>query len=537
MPSYPKDNKRSMTDGDTVLKPRAIVEQLRRILSSPEFKATSRQKKFLQFVVEKTIEGRADEIKAYTIATSVFGRKETFDQATDPIVSVEARRLRRALEHYYLLAGLQDPVLIDIPKGGFVPNFRSRAALESTYPPTQAQLDNGQIVSGWPVVLIRPFQNFSEEKNPNFIAEGFTTELAIELARYQDIQVVMKSSDEGRQSIEEPKARFLIDGNIRLGLHKLKVAVQLFDRKTRRQIWGDVYNCNLKTVDLFAFQEEVAQIVAATIAEQEGFVARTLSLESRNKPPSEMSTYEAIHKFYKFETTYSPESFHEALEALENAAIKEPQCPQVWTYLGGLYCENYGLELSDMETPIEKGVEFTEKGVQLDPSSQRARMMLAEARLLNNQLPEGLMEAQKALALNPNSLIYLDSIGYGLALLGDWEQGCAVIRRALKLNPYSRAYNYYVLCFDWLRREEYVKAYIETLNFRLPSLFWDPLLRAITLGHLGRIKEGNRNVEELLKLKPDFPARGRLLIQHFIKSDELYERLLEGLRKAGLDLK
>jgi adenylate cyclase len=112
-----------MTDGDTVLKPRALVEQLRRILSSPEFEATSRQKKFLQFVVEKTIEGRADEIKAYTIATSVFGRKETFDQATDPIVSVEARRLRRALEHYYLLAGLQDPVLIDIPKGGFVPNF------------------------------------------------------------------------------------------------------------------------------------------------------------------------------------------------------------------------------------------------------------------------------------------------------------------------------------------------------------------------------------------------------------------------------
>ena len=164
-------------------------------------------------------------------------------------------------------------------------------------------------------------------------------------------------------------------------------------------------------------------------------------------------------------------------------------------------------------------------------------MWLAEARLLNNQLSEGLIEARKALALNPSSLIYLDTIGYGLALLGDWEQGCALIQRAMKLNPYIRAYNYYVLCWNWLRRKEYEKAYIETLKFRLPSLFWDPLLRAITLGLLGRTKEGNRNVEEVLKLKPDFPARGRLLIRHFIKSDELVELHIEGLKKSGLDLK
>ena len=537
MPSYTKNKRRSITDGNTVLKPRAIDEQLRRIMSNPEFKATSRQKKFLQFVVEKTIEGRADEIKGYTIATSVFGRKETFDQATDPIVSVEARRLRRALEHYYLVIGMRDPILIDIPIGGYVPTFCSQSELGSASPSTETKRNNGGILGGWPSVLIRSIQNFSEDTNPNYIAEGFTTELAIELSRYQDIQVLMKPSDPEGQSTREPEARFLIDGSIRHGLHKLKLAVQLFDQQTGSQIWGDVYNCNLKTADLFAFQEEVAQIIAATVAEQEGFIVRTLSLESRNKPPSEMETYEAIHKFYKFETTYSPEAFHDALEALEHAAIKEPECPQVWTYLGGLYCENYGLEIVDMDTPIEKGVKYTEKGVQLNPSSQRARIWLAEARLLNNQLPEGMVEAKKALALNPSSLIYIDAIGYALALLGDWEKGCALIQRALKLNPYIRAYNYYILYWDWLRQKEYEKAYMETLNFRLPSLFWDPLLRAVIFGHLGRLKEGNRNVEEILKLKPDFPARGRLLIKHFIKSDELVEELIEGLKKAGLDLK
>jgi adenylate cyclase len=523
-------------DGKTVLKPQAIDEQLHRILFSPRFKATFRQKKFLQFVVEKTVEGRADEIKGYTIATVVFGRKKSFDQSADPVVSVEARRLRRALEHYYFVAGMHDPVTIDIPKGGFVPTFHSRTLLEPACPPTETKRDDDQIVNGWPRVLIRPCKIFSEETNINFIAEGFTSELAVELARYQDIQVLMKSSGQEWTPIKDANTRFLIDGSVQRMQNKLKLTVQLFDQKTHEQIWGNIYHCNLKTVDLFAFQEEVAQIISATIAEQEGFIAKALSLESRNKPPSEMETYEAIHKFYRFETTYSPEAFHDAFEALEHAVIKEPELPQVWTYFGSLYCENYALELSDMETPIEKGIEFIEKGVQLDPSYQRARVWWAYARLLNNQLPEGLMEAKKALALNPNSLIYLDSIGWVLALLGDWEQGCALIQRAIKLNPYIRAYNYYILCWNWFRKKEYEKAYIETLKFRLPSLFWDPLLRAITLGHLGRIEEGNRYVEEVLKLKPDFSARGRFLIKHFIKSDELYECHLEGLRKSGLDL-
>ena len=75
------------------------------------------------------LEGRAGEIKGYTVATDVFGRKTDFDPSTDPIVSVEARRLRRALEHYYLTSGRRDRVRITIPKGGYVPScvFYTRA--------------------------------------------------------------------------------------------------------------------------------------------------------------------------------------------------------------------------------------------------------------------------------------------------------------------------------------------------------------------------------------------------------------------------
>lgn len=516
--------------------PQIIKSQLQRILSSSNFKASPRLKKFLQFVVERTLAGRANEVKGYTIATGVFGRKETFDQSTDPIVSVEARRLRRALEQYYLVTDMPDQVLITIPTGTFVPTFRYLSSPQASTQISGIQQDNYKTLEGWPTVLIRPFKNLSKDTHPNFIAEGFTAELAVELARHQDIRVMMKPSGSEGESITEPKARFIIEGNLRHGSNDLNVAVHLFDNKAESHIWGEVYRCNLDTVDLFNFQEEVAQVIAATVAEQEGFIVKTLSLESRNKPPADIETYEAIHKFYKFETTYSAETFFEALIALKQAISQEPECAQAWAYLGGLHVENYGLEMVDTETPIGMGIQYIEKAIQLAPSNQRFHLWMAEARLLNNQLPEGLAEAQKALNLNPDSLIYLDTIGYALALLGDWEQGCDLIKKALELNPYVRSYNHYILCWNWIRKKEYEKAYMETFNFRLPDLFWDPLNRAITLSLLGRAEEANQNIKKVLRLKPDFSARGQLLIRHFIKSEEMVECFIESLKKSGLDL-
>ena len=82
--------------------PETIRVQLERILQSAGFRASDKQRKFLNFIVEETLEDRASQLKGYTIALAVYGRTESFDPQVDPIVRVEAGRLRRALEHYYL---------------------------------------------------------------------------------------------------------------------------------------------------------------------------------------------------------------------------------------------------------------------------------------------------------------------------------------------------------------------------------------------------------------------------------------------------
>jgi hypothetical protein len=95
-----------------------------RVVASQDFANSRRLQRFLCYVAEKKLAGQPDELKEYNIALAVFDRPATFDVRTDTIVRVEARRLRQQLAAYYQGAGQHDPVIIEIPKGGYGPVFR-----------------------------------------------------------------------------------------------------------------------------------------------------------------------------------------------------------------------------------------------------------------------------------------------------------------------------------------------------------------------------------------------------------------------------
>ncbi len=113
----------------------AIRAQLARILASDRFDASERNRRFLRYVVEECLAGRTQQIKAYSIAVSVFNREPSFDPQSDPIVRLEAGRLRRSLEHYYLTAGRNDAIRIVVPKGGYVPHFEPTGLTPKEEPP------------------------------------------------------------------------------------------------------------------------------------------------------------------------------------------------------------------------------------------------------------------------------------------------------------------------------------------------------------------------------------------------------------------
>ena len=130
----------------------------------------------------------------------------------------------------------------------------------------------------------------------------------------------------------------------------------------------------------------------------------------------------------------------------------------------------------------------------------------------------------------------LDGLGYILTLTGEWEQGPALIKKVIKLNPYYRNVVHYALWVDYLRQNDFERAYLETMSLKRTSLFWYPLAKAANLGLLERCEEGKKFAEKLLELKPDFPNRGRILIKHYIKFDDIVERVVDGLHSAGLEI-
>lgn len=103
-------------------------EELTRLLVDSEFHCSDRNKRFLQFVSEKLFDGQEATVKAYTIAVDVFGRSADFDPAVDPIVRIEATRLRSSLTRYYELNGDRTAVRINLPAGRYIPEFVSTGA-------------------------------------------------------------------------------------------------------------------------------------------------------------------------------------------------------------------------------------------------------------------------------------------------------------------------------------------------------------------------------------------------------------------------
>ena len=505
--------------------------QLERILASPEFQATERQRNFLQFVVVETIEGRHGEIKGYTIATRVFGRDDDFDQATDPLVSIQANQLRRALERYYLVAGKQDPVRIDIPKGTYVPVFYKQTGIEEDLA-AGGKVSDMTFSDSCPSVLIRPFENLTGDPEKDFMGMGFATELVVEIASFQEVNVTFPTGEQ--KAAPDSNSRFVINGYIYEDSSGIKVTVHLTDTKTGKQIWGETIRTDVGAKNLLTFQGKVAREIAAKTTGEFGVISKAMVAESKNKPLQELNTYEAMLQYQEFDQNPSAENFMRAMEALKAAANADPGCGLVWGLLARLHALIYSLEIPGFEDPLEKAIEFAEEGVRISPNSQKTVGSLAFVHFFCNELSLALREVNRAIELNPNSLIFLDALGYIMTLSGEWERGTALLKRVIRLNPYYRPSVHYALWLDCVRQKDYERAYLETMGLKSPAIFWYPLAKAATFGLLGRIEEGEKSAKKLLELKPDFPSKGRVLIGHYIKFEEIAERVLKGLSKVGL---
>ena len=521
--------------------PKAIRDQAERILRSAEFRASDKQRKFLSFVVTAALDGRADQLKGYTIAVSVYGRTQTFDPQVDPIVRVEAGRLRRALEHYYLTTGQNDPVRINIPKGGYVPTFRTaRKPASAAEIPGQESQDHALLTG--PSIAVLPLINMTADKEQDYFVDGLTEELTVELARYQEFRVIasqstmrFKGQEFGPQEVGgDLGVRFLLAGSVRKDSKTVKVTIRLLDSSTAEEIWGKSYKRDQTAADLIAIQEEIAHSVIGVIADQYGLITRRLSKESRKKAPSDLMAYDATLRFYHYESKLTPNAFQKALAALEQATEIDPEYGLAWAMLGHLHADNYALGFSEIEAPLEKALTFAQKGVALAPDNQFALDALTLVYFHRGEKELFLQHADQTIALNPNSPYIIGVAGWHMMLYGEWDRGIPLLEKGMKLNPYHPTWFHLATYMDYYRRGDYENAFSEALKFNYPELYLDTLMRAAALGQLERQDEAKTALGRLLELEPDFATRARWLLNRYVKVDDLIDSLMVGLRKAGL---
>ena len=274
---------------------KAIREQLARILNSGPFQQSRRRQRFLEYIVNETLAGRGERLKGYNVALEVFDRPATFDPVVDPLVRIEAARLREKLREYYEADGRSDPIRIELPKGSYTPHIEFRQASAPAPSPYQVPMQGPvALMDGRPSLAVLPFVNIGDDPKWERFADGITEDIITDLSRSKDLIVIARNSTavhkgkpvDIRQIGRDLGVRYVLEGSIQSMGERVRVTAQLIEAASGSHVWSERYDRPVD--DLFAVQNEVTQRIAATLAGYEGALAEAERSLLRRKPPANL---------------------------------------------------------------------------------------------------------------------------------------------------------------------------------------------------------------------------------------------------------
>jgi TolB-like protein len=217
-----------------VSNPHAIEKQLDRISSSDEFRKCPQLLRFLRFAVGEALSGRDGGSKERLIGMEVFGRCADYDASIDPVVRVEARRLRRKLAEYYARDGRTDPIEIRLPKGAYMPTFEVRTA---------CNLHRS--------IAVLPFSGHE-------LCAGLTTRLIARLAGCSALRVF-------RFKDRTDDVELILEGNVRHAGKRFRCDSQLVSSSDGLHIWAGSFDCENR--DAFAVEDQFAGQIAQAVCD------------------------------------------------------------------------------------------------------------------------------------------------------------------------------------------------------------------------------------------------------------------------------
>jgi len=411
-----------------------VQQQLKRILSSKAFQPVERLRRFLEFVVQETIAGRGEQLKEFLVGVEVFGKEASFDPRNDPIVRVQARRLRTRLARYYREEGQHDDVVIDLPKGGYAPTFKHvHVAAERRTLQTALISHN--------TILVLPFSDDSASGDQEYFCRGLSHEIGHALANVQAIRVLATEhtslqdyQQEAREAAERLNAAMVIGGSVRKVGNVRRITAYLIDAASGCFVWSEAFD--RKAEDSFADQESIAQAIRERV--QAGLVDTGHRIRSQ-RPTENSAAYNFYLQGRHLLDQRTEPAMRRAVGLFERAIGEDPQYANAYSGLADAYglLAHYGV-LSPAEV-WTKAASNAAWAVLLDENSVEAHTSFAHVKSTQDWDWAGAeREFQRAIGLNPRYATAHHWYGIScLAPLGRLDDALDQMRIASTLDPVS----------------------------------------------------------------------------------------------------
>ena len=543
---------------------KAIREQLVRILNSGPFHQAQRRQRFLEYIVNEALAGRGERLKGYNVAQAVFDRTDTFDSNVDPIVRMEAGRLRDRLREYYDGDGQGDPVRIELPKGTYTPHieFRQAATLDPrpdrAAPIKQLMLaaavllaitaglwglqhwNSGPSLPDKSSVAVLPFDNIGTDPKWDRLADGMTEDIITDLSHSKDLVVIARNSTELykgkpidiRQIGRDLNVKYVLRGSIQSLGERIRVTAQLIEAASGIHIWSERYD--RPEDDLFVVQNDVTQRIAATLT---GYVGGVVAQAERRllkrKPPASLSAFDTYLLGIEAEYKVTKESLIEAEGLFRKALQLDPQLARAYVGLVDVqsYLIDYGFAPS-VEEALSKMMEAGEKAVQLDPDDGSTHYALGLAYTYHEKWEQALAEFDRAETLAPSDADMLLSIAWAISYFSEAARAVSLAERSLALNPHYPDWYNQGLSAVYFFGEQYDKSIKYGLLVKEP-LALDYAFLAIAYAYLGRTGDAEAAAANVKKLDSSWIAE-RHTNNGGGGAEKQAELFVDGARRAGL---
>jgi TolB-like protein len=390
-----------------------------------------------------------------------------------------------------------------------------------------------------PSIAVLPFQNMSGDPEQEYFADGITEEIITQLSRLRDLLVIARNSSfvfKGRampvqQVARDLGARYVLEGSVRRGGHRVRVTAQLIDATTGGHIWAERYDREL--TDLFDLQDEITKAITVSLQVNltEGDAARIAAEGTRNLQAWEafLQGNAALLRFTKLDNFRARRFFEQAVLYDPNYGLAFVELALTyWLDARFRHTPEPAAALALMKTTLRRAEELLgESGAVLFVKGNLA--------LIEGRHDEALEFHRRAVELGPSDAYHAAILGMTQVYVGDFQGAIASLKASLRLSPYGINWATYYLAFAylWLGNLEGARSSAGLYLAREPQEPYAYLLSAIIEAAAGRSEAARDHITTLLTKHPEMTCDDFAHAQ-FYREPERLRRLLGWLENAGL---